>query len=215
MLGLTAAGLMFNPHKCKYMVISRKKTNLLVPPLITLGSSAIERTHSYKYLGVSISSDLSWSEHIYNICTRARRTIGLLYCHFYLNSNSTSLQKLYLTLVQPLLEYGCQVWHPHLVRDIAKLERVQKLVLRLCTKQWTLDYSTLLSLCNLPSLETRRKYFCLCTMYKIVNKLIDFPPDIFVQRVTPFHSASDQLFNQPFSHTNAFMYSYVHGSCHI
>ena len=52
--------LMFNPHKCKYnMVISRKKANLLVPPLITLGSSAIERTYSYKYLAVSISSDLS------------------------------------------------------------------------------------------------------------------------------------------------------------
>ena len=143
--------------------------------------------------------------------TGARRTIGLLYHHFYLNSNSTSLQKLYLTLVRPLLEYACQVWHPHLVRDIAKLERVQKLALRLCTKQWTLDYSTLLSLCNLPALETRRKYFCLCTMYKTVNKLIDFPPDIFVQRVTPFHSASDQLFHQP----NAFMYSYVPGSCHI
>ena len=141
--------LMFNPHKCKYnMVISRKKANLLVPPLITLGSSAIERTYSYKYLAVSISSDLSWSDHIHNICTRARRTIGLLYRHFYLNSNSTSLQKLYLTLVRPLLEYACQVWHPHLVRDIAKLERVQKLALRLCTKQWTLDYSTLLSLCS-------------------------------------------------------------------
>ena len=138
-----------------------------MPPLITLGSSAIERTYSYKYLGVSFSSDLSWSDHIHNICTRARRTIGLLYRHFYLNSNPTSLQKLYLTLVRPLLEYACQVWHPHLVRDIAKLKRVQKLALRLCTKQWTLDYSTLLSLCNLPSLETRRKYFCLCTMYKI------------------------------------------------
>ena len=104
------------------------------------------------------------------------------------------------------------------MRDIAKLERVQKLALRLCTKQWTLDYS-IYSLVPIYVTFQHWKHvesiFCLCTMYKIVNKLIDFPPDIFVQWVTPFHSASDQLFHQPFSHTNAFMYSYVPGSCHI
>ena len=80
--------LLFNPLKCKYMVITRKKANSLVPPIITLGSSVIERTYSYKYLGVTISSDLSWSEHIHIICTKARKTIGLLYRHFYLNSNT-------------------------------------------------------------------------------------------------------------------------------
>ena len=164
--------MMFNPQKCKYMVITRKRSNSLVPPVITLTSSVIERTYSYKYLGVTISSDLSWSEHIHTICTKARRTVGLLYRNFYMNSDTTSLLQLYVSLVRPLLEYACQVWHPHLVRDIAKLERVQKLALRLCTKQWTLNYSTLLSLCDFPSLETRRKYFCLCTMYKIVNNMI-------------------------------------------
>jgi hypothetical protein len=130
--------MMFNPQKCKYMVITRKRSNSLVPPVITLTSSVIERTYSYKYLGVTISSDLSWSEHIHTICTKARRTVGLLYRNFYMNSDTTSLLQLYVSLVRPLLEYACQVWHPHLVRDIAKLERVQKLALRLCTKQWTL-----------------------------------------------------------------------------
>ena len=133
-------------NTCKYMVITRKRSNSLVPPVITLTSSVIERTYSYKYLGVTISSDLSWSEHIHTICTKARRTVGLLYRNFYVNSDTTSLLQLYVSLVRPLLEYACQVWHPHLVRDIAKLERVQKLALRLCTKQWTLNYSTLLSL---------------------------------------------------------------------
>ena len=130
--------MMFNPQKCKYMVITRKRSNSLVPPVITLTSSVIERTYSYKYLGVTISSDLSWSEHIHTICTKVRRTVGLLYRNFYMNSDTTSLLQLYVSLVRPLLEYACQVWHPHLVRDIAKLERVQKLALRLCTKQWTL-----------------------------------------------------------------------------
>ena len=159
MLGLPAANLCSTHTSVSIWSSLEKKANFLVPPLITLGSSAIERTYSYQYLGVSISSDLSWSDHIHNICTRARRTIGSLYRHFYLNSNFTSLQNLYLTLVRPLLEYACQVWHPHLVRDIAKPERVQKLALRLCTKQGTLDYSTLLSLCKPSIIGSTLKVF--------------------------------------------------------
>ena len=38
--------MMFNPQKCKYMVITRKRSNSL-PPVITLTSSVIERTYSY------------------------------------------------------------------------------------------------------------------------------------------------------------------------
>ena len=166
-----------------------------MPPIINLGSSVIQRTYLYKYLGVTISSNLSWSEHIHIICIKARKTIGLLYRHFYLNSNTPSLQQLYLTLVQPVIEYACQVWHPHLAKDIVKLECVQKLALRLCTKQWTLDYSTLLSLCDLPSLETHRKYFCLLTTYKIVNKLIDFSPDILYKESLHFTQHQTSYFS--------------------
>ncbi len=32
-----------------------------------------------EHLGFTLSSDLTWSEHIFGVCTRARRLIGLLY----------------------------------------------------------------------------------------------------------------------------------------
>ena len=146
------------------MMVTRKKCN--APNNIVLGSFPIERTYSFKYLGITISSTLAWSEHIHIICTKARRVIGVLYRRFYLNADTNSLLQLYLSMVRLLLEYACQVWHPHLTKDIKKLESVQKLALRLCSKQ---DYDTLLSICNLPTLTTRRKFSCLCTMYKIIN----------------------------------------------
>ena len=68
--------LIFNLEKCKYMVITRKRSNSLTPPPLSLGPSIIERTYSYKYLGVTISSNLSWSEHIHVICTKAKRLLG-------------------------------------------------------------------------------------------------------------------------------------------
>ena len=125
--------LTFNP-KNKFMMVTRKKCNALEPPNnIVLGTFPIERTYSFKYLGITISSTLSWSEHIHIICTKARRVIGVLYRHFYLNADTNSLLQLYLSMVRPLLEYACQVWHPHLTKDIKKLESVQKLALRLCS----------------------------------------------------------------------------------
>ena len=95
-------------------------------------------------------------------------------------------------------------------------ESVQKLALRLCTKQWNLDYDTLLSICNLPTLTARRKFFCLCTMFKIINNnMVHFPHNVFVPRVTPLHPASDLLFPQPFAHTNSFLYSFVPFMCRV
>ena len=111
-------------HAWSHMLITRKRSNSLTPPPLSLGPSIIERTYSYKYLGVTISSNLSWSEHIHAICTKAKRLLGFLYRHFYSNANTSSLLKLYISLIRPHLEYACQVWHPHLLTDINKLAKL-------------------------------------------------------------------------------------------
>ena len=124
--------------------------------------SEIVRTYSYKYLGITITSNLSWSQHIHVICSKAKKLLVLLYRQFYLNTSTSSLLKLYLSFITPILEYSCQVWHPYLVKDIEKLECVQKFALRLCVKQCDLDYTNLLFICKLPTLAARRKYINLC-----------------------------------------------------
>ena len=37
----------------------------------------------FKHLGVVVSSDLSWSNHITSICAKAKRILGLLYRKYY------------------------------------------------------------------------------------------------------------------------------------
>ena len=56
---------------------------------------------------------------------RRKRRLGLLYRTFYHDASVTSLLKLYVSLIRPILEYACQVWSPHLVKDVEKLEKVQ------------------------------------------------------------------------------------------
>ncbi len=53
--------LTFNAHKCKYMLLSRKCISLLslVTFNLQLGSNELERVSYYRYLGITISDDLS------------------------------------------------------------------------------------------------------------------------------------------------------------
>ena len=82
--------LSLNPSKCKYMIVSRKKTPTLPDNPLRLLEDDLERVDSYKYLGVLLTNDLSWSPHVGNICAKARRVLGLLYRRFYGSTSQNS-----------------------------------------------------------------------------------------------------------------------------
>ena len=67
-----------------------------------------------------------------------------MYRRFYKHSSSNTLLKLYTSYIRPHLEYAAISWDPYLKKDIALLEDVQKFALKVCTKSWDQDYSTLL-----------------------------------------------------------------------
>ena len=69
---------------------------------------------------------------IHILCTKVKKILGLLYRTFYHDASVTSLLKLYVSLIQPNLEYACQVWSPHLVNDVEKLEGPKICIKALC-----------------------------------------------------------------------------------
>ena len=100
--------LHLNVQKCKFMPVSRKRTQYLLPTLKLCGQE-LQKVDTYKYLGLIMSSDLSWSKHIDSICSKAKRLLGILYRLFSEHSSSDTLFKLYLSLVRPHLEYASAV----------------------------------------------------------------------------------------------------------
>ena len=64
--------LKFNPSKCKTMFISRRRLRKSEPNPLFLNGSLIEAVDCIKHLGISIASDLSWSQHIQFITSKAR-----------------------------------------------------------------------------------------------------------------------------------------------
>ena len=75
--------LTLNPSKCKVLIASKKRTPLNPAAPLLLDGRPMEQVSNYRYLGVMVTSKLSWSDHIEQICTKARRLVGMLYRQFY------------------------------------------------------------------------------------------------------------------------------------
>ena len=94
--------------------------------------------------------DLSWDKHYKTITSRAYKLLGLIRrtlssCH-----STTTMTRLYVSLVRSQLFYCTQVWRPHLMRDILNIERVQRRATKYILSDYTSSYKTRLILLNLP-----------------------------------------------------------------
>ena len=67
-----------NQVKCKYTIVSRKRIPSVPSSLLLLEGHPLDQVNTFKYLGVPLSHDLSWSEHVQFVCSKARTLLGLL-----------------------------------------------------------------------------------------------------------------------------------------
>lgn len=203
--------LQLNVLKCKTMTISRKRSPSHPANPLLLNGEALEKVDSYKYLGLLLTADLSWSSHISGICAKARKILGLVYRRFYGAADQEAIKQLYISIVRPHLEYGCQIWDPHLVKDKTALENVQKFACRIASARWDEGYEDLLNHLNLQPLHQRRLHAKLGLLYKIIHKLCFFPENTFQERsICHSHRVTHQhQLNIPFAHSNSYLYSFV------
>src|SRR5664279_3860596 len=149
--------MQFNSKKCHILSITRQKSRPTTT--YTLGVETLSRVDSYPYLGVTVSSDLRWHNHISNISTKATRTLNFVRRNVY--SCSPEAKALaYTSLVRPHLEYAASAWDPHLSMDIAQLESVQRRAARFACNDYrrrrTTSVTGLLEHLHWPLLSVRR-----------------------------------------------------------
>ena len=109
--------------RCYHLGITCKKSSILFQ--YTLNGLPISKVNSTKYLCVPISSNLSWNEHVDNICKNANSTLGLL--RRVLGGCSHKVKDTaYRTLVRPKLEYASCLWNPFRQLNINNIESVQR-----------------------------------------------------------------------------------------
>ena len=130
----------------------------------------ISHSPSVRDLGIMISSDLSWDEHIQNICKKAKQVSAWALKVFYTRSKEVLLT-LYSSLIRPLLEYCPEVWNPYKIKDIANVEQIQRTFTSKISTSKDLNYWERLVEFNMSSLQRRRERAIIIIVWKIKHGL--------------------------------------------
>ena len=92
---------------------------------------------------------------------------------------------LYKSLVQPHLDYCVQLWYPHKVHDMQKLEAIQRTFTARINNLSDLDYWDRLSKLHLFSVQRRYERYIVIYIWKVLENLI-VPPES--ENIVPSYS---------------------------
>ena len=144
-------------------------------------------------LGVTYDNKLSFGDHIGNVVSKAYQRIYLIFRSFVLK-NFELLKRAYITYVRPLLEYCTPVWSPHLIKNIEKIENVQRYFTRRLLPKNKNGYTDRLALLGLETLELRRLKFDLKMYYQIIHHAVDLDSSKFFKILIVTHETRSHKF---------------------
>ena len=120
----------FNPDKTEIMIFSN--TDVRYNFNFSFNGNNIPITKSHKHLGVTLTSDVKWNNHIENIILNVSRQLSILRKLKYRLSRQ-NLEKLHLVYIGKLFEYACEIWNNYGVCYSTKLEKLQLEAARIVT----------------------------------------------------------------------------------
>ena len=132
----------------------------------------LECVSEMRDLGVSVDSELTFSNHIYEKINKAYQMLGIIKRNFKDMSKDAFLL-LYKGLVRSQLEYANSVWNPHKISLIRDLEKVQKRATKMVHACRKMPYAERLRFLKLPTLKFRRLRGDMIEVYKILSGLYD------------------------------------------
>ncbi|MCG8047724.1 MAG: reverse transcriptase domain-containing protein [Candidatus Thiodiazotropha endolucinida] len=160
----------FNPSKSECLLVSRKVNRPQHPPLF-MHDTQIDEVDSHKHLGLFLSQDCTWHQHIDFIKEKAWCRINIMR-KLKFKLDRKSLETIYTAFVRPLLEYADVIWNNCTQYEKTELEKIQLEAARIAT-----GTTKLISLNNLykeicwETLEKRRHDHQLTLFYKMINNL--------------------------------------------
>ena len=167
----------FNVDKCVVMNFGTSRTKTKYE--YKMNNQTLETVKHNPYLGVELTDNLKYNDHINTITSKASRVLGFVKRNLK-HCPRTVKERAYQTLVRPKLEYSSPIWNPQHKDPIKKIEQVQRNAARFVlnkpyNRQNPTSVTTMLQQLNWPTLEDRRKASDLILMYKVVNSLVAVP----------------------------------------
>ena len=158
-------------------------SNILRYNYVAKNNVSIKHVSSSKDLGVVFDHDGTFSSHITIQCSKATKICGYILRTF-ISRDQAVLITLFKTLVLPILEYGCILWHPHYQYDINNLEEVQRAFTRKIKGLSTCNYWERLKALNIFSLERRRERYIILYTFKIIFGTVPNPGISWCRTIT-------------------------------
>ena len=188
--------LKLNTKKCSAISFGRSDSDHFP---YAIGDTPIDSVSSHRDLGVVCYSSFSWSKHYDKICKAAFGSLHLIRRNISVSQSIPVKRLLYITLVRSHFVYGSQLWRPLLIKDISRLERVQRKATKFILSDSTSSYKERLINLNLLPLMM---WFELQDMLFLI-KNIKYPSDnynildfvSFVKSSTRFGSSTKLKLN--------------------
>ena len=195
----------FNVAKCHYMRVTRHLPDKQILFDYTLHQQKLEQVQSAKYLGLTITDNLDWGQHVSEISCKATKTMGFLKRNLALAPKHTK-EVAYKTLVRPQLEYAAPTWNPYHKLQIQEVEKVQRTAARWTCRRWrnTSSVGDMLDELEWPSLEARREQSSLTFFYKIHSGTVSLDKDKYL---TPAPNLQRTRASHDLQYTRYFAYS--------
>ena len=122
-------------HLEKYSILRVTRARSPVPHPYTLKGQILHTDEQLKYLGVDITSNLSWNPHIDRIGKKGNSMLGFLQRKLRVN-NRENKASAYFTLVRPYLKYCSNKWSPYTIKAKKKIDMVQRRAARYATNRY-------------------------------------------------------------------------------
>ena len=129
---LIANKLSLNIDKTNFVIFHSRQKAISHKIRLLINNQELEQVKCIRYLGVYFDRHLTWKNHVQHICTKIKRSVGILskIRHFV---PMTILIQLYYTLIFPYLSYAVTTWGNTYVSTLKPLTTLQKKAVRLIT----------------------------------------------------------------------------------
>lgn len=159
----------FNPNKTEIMIFPSSVT---FRPTLYFNNTKLDFAEHHKHLGLTLSSDLKWHEHIHNITVSATKVLSSMRAVKYKLKRNT-INQIYISYMRPILEYASVVWDGCTEYEKRSLELLQFEAARVVTGLTrSVSIHLLTKEIGWVPLSDRRKIQKLITVFKAKQGLI-------------------------------------------
>ena len=174
-------------------------------PVLKFENTHIKFVESHKHLGLTLSYDGKWTDHIHNVKTSAAKVLGIMR-KLKFSFSRNALNQIYFSYLLPVLEYASIVWDGCAAQNSDILDKIQNEAARIVTGLTrSVSLNKLYKECGWLSLAERRRQQKLSFMFKAHSDLLpsyisDLMPPL-VRNISNYPLRNMNNYSVPFART--------------